>query len=94
MARKNRNLSIFAPIALIGTAWLVRKSVDGTREKVDKKRETIKNKGREDTFWKIGLTIALAASEAIVTSLLRHDKDSDSVVDHQSVVDHKNDSNI
>ena len=84
MARKNRNLSIFAPIALIGTAWLVRKSVDGTREKVDKSRDTIKNKEREDTFWKIGLTIALAASEAIVTSLLRHDKESDSVLDQRT----------
>ena len=84
MARKNRNLSIFAPIALIGTAWLVRKSVDGTREKVDKSRDTIKNKERDDTFWKIGLTIALAASEAIVTSLLRHDKESDSVLDQQT----------
>ena len=84
MARKNRNLSIFAPVALIGTAWLVRKSVDGTREKVDKSRDTIKNKEREDTFWRIGLTIALAASEAIVTSLLRHDKESDSVLDQQT----------
>ena len=84
MARKNRNLSIFAPIALIGTAWLVRKSVDGTREKVDKSRDTIKNKEREDTFWKIGLTIALAASEAIVTSLLRHDKETDSVLDQRT----------
>jgi len=85
--RKSKDISIFAPIVIVGTSWLVRKLILGTRKKVDRNRADISHKKREDSAWQFGITIALAATEIILTSLLSKSQqkpDSDQETDKAS----------
>lgn len=86
MSRKSKNLSLLAPVAIFSATWLVRKVAFGTRTKVDRKRTSINHKNREDTLWQIGIAVALAATELIVTELLTKEND-DSKVTQPSVTE-------
>lgn len=62
----------------MGSAWALKKVFSRTRSKIDTKRESIAHKEREDQFWQLGLTLAIAAAEIVVTSLLKKSDDDTS----------------
>ena len=70
MAKRNRDLPKYAPIALLGTSWIVRKIVKKTRKNVNTKR-TEKPRKHDETIWTLVLAVAIAIAEALMTGLLQ-----------------------
>ena len=57
----------------MGVAWAIKKSAAKTQNVVAKNRPADKPKSKhEDLAWKVGLAVALASAEAIVSSLMSH----------------------
>ena len=73
MAKEKRKFNLLTPLALMGVAWAIKKSAEKTQDVVAKKRPADRpNAKHEDLAWKVGLAVALASAEAIVSSLMSH----------------------
>jgi len=73
VAEEKRKFNLLTPLALMGVAWAIKKSAEKTQDVVAKKRPADRPKAKhEDLAWKVGLAVALASAEAIVSSLMSH----------------------
>ncbi|MCX6404961.1 MAG: hypothetical protein NTW81_05585 [Actinobacteria bacterium] len=73
MAKGKREINFLAPLVIMGVAWAIKKSAEKSQDAVAKKRPANKPKPKhEDLAWKVGLAVALASAEALVTSLMTH----------------------
>lgn len=70
MAKPKRQLNPLTPILVMLVAWLVKKSAKKAKKVVATKRGTPVTSKPEEIMWKVGLGLALAGAEALVTSLL------------------------
>lgn len=84
MANSKRRLNPLTPILVMLVAWLVKKSAKKAKKAVAVKRGTSVTSKPEEILWKVGLGLALAGAEALVTSLLnKSDADQEASVRHQ-----------
>jgi hypothetical protein len=73
---KKRGLNLLAPLMLMGSAWAIRKSMKKTQTVLERRRPTDAPKSKhEDLAWKIGLAVALASGEALISSMLTKSND-------------------
>jgi len=73
MAKEKRKFNFLAPLVIMSVAWAIKRSAEKTQDAVDKKRPAEKPKAKhEELAWKVGIAVALASAEAIVSSLMSH----------------------
>lgn len=73
MAKEKRRFNLLTPLVIMGVAWAIKKSAEKSQEVVAKNRPADKPKAKhEDLAWKVGLAVALASAEALVSSLMSH----------------------
>ena len=76
MAKKNRKFNYLTPLVVMGVAWAIKKSAEKSQEVVTKKRPADAPKAKhEDLAWKVGLAVALASAEALISSLMSHENE-------------------
>lgn len=78
MAKKNRKINYLTPLVVMGVAWAIKKSAEKSQDVVTKKRPADAPKPKhEDLAWKVGLAVALASAEALISSLMSHDTETE-----------------
>lgn len=79
MARQNkRQFSFLTPLVIMGVAWAIKKSAKKTQAVLDDKRPADKPKAkREELAWKVGLAVALASAEALISTLMTKSSEVD-----------------
>jgi len=79
MAKGKREINFLAPLVIMGVAWAIKKSAKKSQDVVAKKRPADKPKPKhEDLAWKVGLAVALASAEALISSLMTHTSEVES----------------
>lgn len=77
--KKKRDINFLAPLVIMGVAWAIKKSAEKTQNVVSNKRPADKPKTKhEDLAWKVGIAVALASAEALISSLMSRETESDS----------------
>lgn len=77
--KKKRDINFLAPLVIMGVAWAIKKSAEKTQNVVSNKRSADKPKAKhEDLAWKVGIAVALASAEALISSLMSRETESDS----------------
>jgi len=78
MSNDKRERKLLAPLVIMCAAWAIRKSMNKTRSVIQNKRpeQTPKPK-HEELAWKVGLAVALASAEALISSVMSKSKDED-----------------
>lgn len=73
MAKSKREINFLAPLVIMGVAWAIKKSAEKSQKVVAKNRPDDRPKPKhEDLAWKVGLAVALASAEALISSLMKH----------------------
>ncbi len=69
-----KKINPLTPIAVFVAAWLVKRTAKSTRKVISNKRgpETSPRK-TEELFWKVGLALALAGTEALIKNLMQRE---------------------
>jgi hypothetical protein len=79
MNKEKRRFNFLAPLVVMGVAWAIKKSAKTTQASLERKRPTTKPKAKhEDLAWKVGLAVALASAEALISSLMSHKSETES----------------
>ncbi len=69
-----KKLNPLTPIAIFVAAWLVKKSAMSTKKVISKKRGPDAPVHKtEEIAWKVGVAIALAATEALIKNLMQRE---------------------
>ena len=78
MSNDRRDRKLLAPLVIMGAAWAIRKTVKKTQSAIQKKRPEQASKPKhEELAWKVGLAVALASAEALISSVMSNSKDED-----------------
>jgi hypothetical protein len=71
MTKQKREINFLAPLVIMGVAWAIKKSAEKSQNALAKKRPSGKAKPQhEDFVWKVGLGVALAGAEALISRLM------------------------
>ena len=78
MAKSKRSINFLTPLVVMGVAWAIKKSAEKTQKVVAEKRPADKPKAKhEDVLWKVGIAVALAGAEALISSLMASEPETE-----------------